>query len=62
MLTGESIRIKSVELDSLILENLPFILIIVYLTVDGDDTRGLCARGKILEFETLQNGRSVKRL
>lgn len=27
-----------------------------------DDTRGLCANGKILEFELLQNGQSTKRL
>ena len=29
---------------------------------EKDDTRGLCASGKILEFETLQNDRTVKRL
>lgn len=27
-----------------------------------DDTRGLCAKGKVLEFETLQNEQRVKRL
>ena len=27
-----------------------------------DDTRGLCAKGKVLEFETLQNDQRVKRL
>lgn len=29
---------------------------------EKDDTRGLCPNGKILEFETLHNDKSVKRL
>lgn len=31
-------------------------------TGEKDDTRGLCSTGKILEFEILQNDRSLKRL
>lgn len=29
---------------------------------DNDDTRGICADGKVLEFETIQSGEPVKRL
>jgi hypothetical protein len=29
---------------------------------EKDDTRGLCANGKVIEFETLQNDQRVKRL
>lgn len=29
---------------------------------DQDDTRGICAGGKVLEFETIQNSQTVKRL
>lgn len=31
-------------------------------TGEKDDTRGICSNGKVLEFETLQNERTVKRL
>ena len=32
------------------------------LTGNADDTRGICANGKVMEFEILQNERTVKRL
>ncbi len=34
----------------------------VALTGDKDDTRGICATGKVYEFEIVQNGKAVKRL